>query len=278
MIYIFIAYYGVWPSYFQHYLDSLAINNDLLQVIMITDIPTENFALPNNIHLFEMSFSEIKIRAAEFLQEPQFEIPSHYKLCDFKIIYHILFADILERLQISETDHIGWGDIDLIYGKLSNFIPVLPSKNGIKFDLIGKQGHFTAFKNSPGFKSIYHDIDRLKIRLMDQRIMFVDENQGMDAIFKYIHANCLTFFPMHNFYCDVEHRIEELTMVLRPKEVIKYLFFDNKSLTINFMDGSVQECIYIHLQKRIMNIIRVNYRNYNKIAGFFITKNSFVTL
>ena len=268
MIYIFITYYGVWPSYFQHYLDSLAINDDLLQVIMITDIPTEQYTLPNNIHLVEMSFCDIKIRAAEFLHEPQFEIPSYYKMCDFKIIYHVLFADILDSLHISEADHIGWGDIDLIYGKLSNFIPFLNN-----FDLIGKQGHFTAFKNSPGFKSIYHDIDRLKTRLMDQRIMFVDENQGMDAIFKYIHANGLKFFPMHNFYCDVEHRIEELTMVLRPKEPIKYLFFDNKSLKINFNDGSVQDCIYVHLQKRIMK------NDCKKIhAGFFITKNSFVNL
>jgi hypothetical protein len=49
-------------------------------------------------------------------------IQNNYKLVDFKIVYSILFDDILQQHGVRETDYVGWGDCDIIYGKISNFI------------------------------------------------------------------------------------------------------------------------------------------------------------
>ena len=127
--YIFIPYFGNFPNYFQLYLDSLAKNRDILTVFFLTDIDMSQYNVPQNAIKIDMSFDNIRERLSKFLLreynlniEHRILLPRTQKLCDIKIIYPILFDDIMTQYGITEDDFVGWGDCDLIYGKLNNFI------------------------------------------------------------------------------------------------------------------------------------------------------------
>ena len=155
-IYLTIPYYGAFPNYFQLYLDSLGINTDILTVFLITDIDMKPYTCPENLIVIKMNKYEVKKRASKFILEtynkviePDNLLKDNYKLVDFKIVFSLIFDDILQNHGVTEEDYVGWGDIDLIYGKLSNFIDF---KEGYGI-LGGWHGHFTAIKNTDSFKN-----------------------------------------------------------------------------------------------------------------------------
>lgn len=277
---LILPYFGAFPNYFQLYLDSVANNQDILRIILITDIDTSPYTLPLNVLTFHKTLDDVRIRSSQlFLDvfnkqiDPKTILKTAYKLTDFKPLYHVLFADIVESLSIQSEDYIGWCDCDVILGKLSHFIDLTK-----QYDVIGKQGHFTAFHMYEPILSLYKRIDRLVDRLMMGQCMYVDENQFIDLLMDLSKEKNFTHFKMHNSYCDIQpwqwmlHESKELTMALRPTEIIKYLTYDatDGRLIIYFEDGRVQEASYVHLQKRAM---RVDFKEYK--TKFYIKKVSF---
>jgi hypothetical protein len=124
-IYLFLLYFGQFPNYFQLYLDSVSINNDLLTIIILTDINVEQYKIPENVIIINMNIYEIRKRLALFLQneynenvDPNDLLTYNYKLCDIRPIYFKLFDDIITKYNIDTCDYVGWGDCDIIYGKL----------------------------------------------------------------------------------------------------------------------------------------------------------------
>ena len=274
MIYLCATYFGSFPDYFQLYLDSVQANADIFRIILISDIDISKYKVPTNVIYFKLSLNEVRERAMMFILKTCLRIvPTHdiikkpYKLCDYRPIYHILFADIYETLKIDETDYIGWTDIDLIYGKLSTFLDLKHDYN-----IIGIQGHFTAIKNQSKYIDSYKHIDRLFDRLIDERSMFLDENTYIDTFMETFKSE-LNVFKMYNYHCDISPGKKELTMAGRDKEVIEYLQYHKSSgkLMIHFINGRIQETSYCHLQKRAMT---VEFDSYND--AYFITSKSFV--
>jgi Glycosyl transferases group 1 len=128
-IWLFIPYFGTLPNYFQLYLDSLARNFEFLSVFFMTDIDLSKYRVPENLIVIPFSFNELRNRAALFIRdefgiavEANALLKQPYKLVDFKILYPRLFSDILDKYDVSQSDFIGWGDCDLIYGRFSDFL------------------------------------------------------------------------------------------------------------------------------------------------------------
>lgn len=273
MIYLCVTYFGAFPSYFQLYLDSVQANADIFRIILISDIDLSIYKVPTNVIHFNLSLNNVRERVQMFFLKESFPqvpltniIKNPYKLCDYRPIYHILFADIYQTLKIDSSDYVGWTDIDMIYGKLLTFLDIRHD-----YTLIGIQGHFTAIKNQPKYTDCYKDMNRLFDRLMDDRAMFVDENTFIDTFMDKFKSE-LHMFKMYNYHCDICPGKLELTMVGREKEIIEYLRYDKSSgkLMIYFVNGRVQETSYCHLQKRIMT---VEFHEYTDT--YFITSNTF---
>ena len=157
-IVLLIPYFGEFPNYFQLYLDSLEINNDILTVLFLTDIDVSKYRFPENALVTYITIDEIRERA-QFLMKHQYKVrlnkadilKKNYKLCDFRPIFCTIFADKLGALMLNDADYVGWGDCDLIYGKISNFI----SLDKEIYSFIGLHGHFTAFKYIPDLCMLY---------------------------------------------------------------------------------------------------------------------------
>jgi hypothetical protein len=278
MIHLLIPYFGKFPNYFQLYLDSVANNADILHIIFITDIDTTIYNFPQNTTIINKSFEDVRRQAYEFLLK-EFNRPIDfnnllkipYKLTDFRPLIPTLFKDILQN--IPSTHYIGWGDCDVILGQLSKFIDI--SKH---YDLIGRHGHFTAFRNREPYLSLYKQLDRMLDRLMDERCMYVEEHQWAAAVVIAAQKNNGVYFKFDNSFCDITpwqwmpNETKELTLAEQPAVIINYMSYDSSTgeLTAYFQDGRIQATSYVHLQKRKMII------NFEEcLHKFYIHKESF---
>jgi len=274
-IFLTLVYYGSFPNYFQLYLDSLNINKNLLNIILITDINIDKYDIPSNVIIVKMSLLELKNRIVNFFKleyninlNTDDVLKFNYKLCDYKIIYYILFANIYKSLNICENDYIGYCDCDMIYGNLNNFIDL--SKN---YDLLGHHGHFTAFKNNNLFKNLYKNIPNLKEFLLDNKYNVLDEKYFRQEIFNLVSKYNLKCFYMDQYFCDIIPQKKNLLFNdTKIKANIKYLKF-NKSLgvlNVYYDNDDFRETTYAHLQKRNMSY---NFDAYDNI--FYINELSF---
>jgi hypothetical protein len=282
LIYQFLTYYGSFPNYFQLYLDSVSINTDILRIILITDIDTSSYKIPHNVLIFNCCIDAVKKALSNFLEKEYgiVNIESQllkrpYKLCECKPIYHILFEDIVQTLKIKDTDYIGWGDCDLIYGKLSSFIDL--SKD---YDLIGSKGHFTAFKNKDICRSFYKSIPKYSDYLIDNEYHYSDENELHKVIIPLISDKKITYHEMAKHFFDIlphncfgkENEFQELTLA-GSRTVLLHVEFNKSKQTLCgfFNNKSIRNASYIHLQKRRMLI---SFDSYDE--SYFITSSQFV--
>jgi len=288
-IYLFMPYYGEFPNYFQLYLDSLAINKDLLTVFLISDADISNYNVPENLIQIKLTLEDIKNRISNVIYKtygkhvsPNDIIQKLYKIVDFKIMYPVLFEDYIEKYDIKENDYVGWGDCDLIYGKLSNFI-----KFEEDYGIIGGwHGHFTAIKNDNNFKNNFTSIPNLLTLLLDNSKAYgTDEIAYREPLIKYLETNKIKMFYMNRYFCDIvppkffylfrkNHQECEKNFfdVMNSTKNINHLYYDkiNSNLTVTYDDGSSREVTYVHLQKRDMELLFDSYDE-----GFCINDNLF---
>lgn len=293
MINLLIVYFGKFPNYFQLYLDSVSINQDILHIFLITDINTNQYKLPNNVTVIESTLPEIRLKLKILLSEsfslekiePNKLIPYNYKLCDIRPFYPILFKDHLSHL--TSKDYVGSGDCDLIYGKLSNYI-----KNN-SYDIIGRQGHLTAIKYQSDLIDLYKQIDYNKI--IDSEYQHLDERDYYDIIIKTITEKKYSRFPSENYICDIipecfysartlcgrvlnqsysKELIDTYSLYQEVDRLIENIVFDStkETLVVNYNDKTQREVLYCHLQKRPLNI---HFDTYEQ--NFIIHRDGFYT-
>ena len=264
-------YFGKWPSYFELFIKS-AQNNPNIDFHFFSD-SFGTISKSQNIFFHKDNLESIRKRASVFLSFPCV-LNSPYKLCDYKPIYKYLFP-IAQKYEF-------WGfcDIDLIFGKISNFITENDLDN--KY-VIGRFGHFMLMKND-------HVVDNL----------FVTENKS--SFFKvYSSPNTFGFDERQQSYLNIIKRhypdkvldlyfsISDICVqgsnlklhnfsneIGRPEFCGKQLYiYDNGILKGLFKVGKstrIKEILYIHLQKRPMT-----KRNKNS-NRFLIIPNSFVDI
>lgn len=111
-----IAYVGRLPEWFPVFARSLEAN-PWLTVYVVGASPGQIAPpTPRNIVPVPMTLDEIRDRASRcFGFTPA--LPRPYKLCDLKPAYGDLFADLL-----ADHDWFGWGDLDVVYGRLGDLL------------------------------------------------------------------------------------------------------------------------------------------------------------
>ena len=288
-IYIFIVYYGLFPNYFQLYLDSVGINKDILTVFLVTDIDLSIYNLPTNLIHIHIGVQDVKKRISDLLFKIYNKrvledelIKTNYKLVDFKIVYPLLFDDYLQKYNIKNTDYVGWGDCDLIYGKLSNFI-----KFDKEFEIIGGwHGHLCAIKNTDSFKNNFTAIPNyFELVTNNSKTFLTDEIAYREPLKTYLKHNNFKMFYTNNYFCDIvpecfyskfrndyKSYIKNFFHTYNPLINISHLYYDKikSKLMLTYDNGKVDEVLYCHLQKRKMLLPFTIYNN-----GYYINQDCF---
>lgn len=148
-IVLIICYYGKFPWYFPYFLHSCKYNPSV-KFLIFTDLVYDK-DVPENVTFIKKSLKEIEALIYKKTGlAVQIEFP--YKLCDLRPAYGVVFADL-----INGYDFWGYCDIDVIFGKIRNFM-----KNDVlqHYDVISPRrgylyGPFTLFRNTPKINVLY---------------------------------------------------------------------------------------------------------------------------
>jgi hypothetical protein len=209
---VIICYFGKLPWYFEYFVHSCQYNATIDFYILMDD---DSYIKepPPNVKLIKTTLSEISKRATNALGFP-IDIKHAYKLCDFKPTYGAIFSDILKRY-----DFWAFGDIDVVYGNIRNFITDDLLQN---YDLISVRpdwipGCFLLFKNNEKMNRLYtHSKDHQKVLMSDVHYCFDETNFAHDA------------FTDGYAYTEVHTEIESMMHVIKKLENTNYIkpYFD----------------------------------------------------
>lgn len=273
-VHLIIPYFGQVPNYFQLFLDSLS-RNKIVKVHFFTDINLKSYTLPDNLRVVHCTLLRVRKMIVKFLAEnykvhvaASELLQNIKKICDFKIIYPVLFAK--EMKSVPSDQFIGWGDIDVIYGNLSKFI-------NLDCDIIGgHHGHFTAIKNTSEYKNLYKKVSDYEKLCLESDIKAIDEIAYKKVLLEHagnrvcnLHTNFCDIVPpmfYHLFRPDHERFAKNFFDVTQHKKNISFLRYDDGNLKVKYEDDSVREISYCHLQKRTMSFDTPIIDEPNKIS------------
>lgn len=271
-IILIVPYFGKLPNYFQLFLNSCK-NNQEYKWLIITDDKT-NYSYPENVDVRYTTFEVLR----DFIQKKfQFKIAldKPYKLCDFKPTYGYIFEEY-----IKDYDFWGHCDLDIVFGKISNFITIdMLNKYEKIFDL----GHFTLYKNTKEnnerFKLLYSNRYLYKEVLSNPEGSIFDEsyNNSINNIFEennftmYRDNVCADIYTKSSNFKNVTYDKLHNKIIEKNKKALYiwnngqvFRYYMNKTLLVK------EEFMYIHLQKRPMEIkIDENIEYYKIIPNSF---------
>ena len=170
-ILIIIPYFGSLPGWMELFLLSCGANQGFHWLIPTDD--TRPFHAPANVTLRRESFSGFKGKVAEALSFATGDLAwGPYKLCDLKPFYGFIFAD-----DLAGYDYWGFGDLDLLYGRLDNFITaeMLERYKVISFHDDRISGHLCLVRNSGSMVASCLEIPHWREQVACQKHIGIDE-------------------------------------------------------------------------------------------------------
>lgn len=240
---IIIPYFGRLRDDFPFFLQSVK-NNPSIDVLFFTD---NNFSCEcPNVKVFFMTFGEI---ICLFQRNFDFKIKMSqpYKLCDFRPSYGEVFKQYLEGY-----DFWGYGDVDVIWGDLRNF---LTDEILSKYHRIFGQGHLCFYRNLPEVNAIYRHVDQptyKQVFTFDYGCAF-DEYYGTS---RYWDKNMSDLFYQICHYDDVDCMNLEFRSHRRQGDNLLFSYENGKLFRIFLKQDNLvkEETMYVHFQKRKMEV------------------------
>lgn len=246
-ILVIIPYFGKLPETFPFWYHS-AENNPDVDFLFITDCEVQECA---NIRVKKTSFEAEKAHYAKALGM-DLQIPTPYKLCDFRTAYGVIYAD-----EVAGYDFWGFGDIDLVYGRIRHFLTddILAG-----CDMVNVWGHLSLYRNCEFTNKVfmekhegylyYEDV------FSDPEHRFFEEiwNKGTSAVMYDFYRDrcfrCETFFddvaiPQHNEHFKSVYSEDRRCMTFIYENANLYrVYFDER------YRRHVEPTMYAHFQKR----------------------------
>lgn len=243
---IIITYFGTLPELFPFWYHSAADNHDV-DFLFVTDQDVEE---RSNIHVMKTSMEDLKKRFEDILGMEIF-LSRPYKLCDFRPAYGLLFAE-----QIGDCDFWGFGDIDLVYGRIRGFITeeILD-----RYDMISCWGHLTLYRNCEFCNTFFmsrHDgyLYYKDVFTNPENLIFDESWSGPGAVMRDLYSDRLC--RCEDFFDDVVKQAERrhFKSVFSPDRCCLTFIYENGNLYRVYFDGRyrrhVEPTLYAHFQKR----------------------------
>lgn len=211
-----IPYFGKWPQWMNFYLYTCS-QNPIIDILFFSDIPFEpEWNIPGNVKYFHTTFPDYCKRISETLNY-SFTPSNPYKLCDIKPFY-----GYIHQKELTGYDFWGFGDIDLIYGDLSNFLndTILDGNDYISCHADRVSGPFFLARNTPDIIQKAFKIKKWKELLNKEKYSGVDERWYFEIL-----------SPLFNKI----HKLRRLLLKIPFKSHRKTLKFYNN--IIHFMQG-----------------------------------------
>ena len=180
---------------------------------MTDDLSFKSIA-PSNVFIVETNLKELSEKASMALEIP-IKIEHAYKLCDFKPLYGLMFNDV-----IKEYKFWGYGDIDVIFGDIDQF---LPKEKLEKHDVISVRhdfltGYFQIFKNNDLTKNLFkQSSDYIKVFTADKHYCFDETN--------FRHQAFTDNIPWNEITCEIDSMMHVVSRLAEEGKLSAYFDF-----------------------------------------------------
>lgn len=260
---IFIPYFAEpdkgFPNYFEYWQRSAAANTEI-QFFLPTNIDVSLYRKYPNIHFLVMDAEDF-FQKVERIAGCQV-VRSYYKIGEFRPLCALLFPEI-----VGAFEYWGYSELDLIYGDIFKFIkPYMEQKAPV----IGRLGHFRLVKNTQALKAVpFYDTGGL-LTMQDaynaEKCCHFDEVQGMGVRY---HMAGIPVADISAVIADIDQKWRYFRICGKKG---KWAFqWNNGCLSGYTTSGKKEEYLYIHLQKRKMEITSDGKEE----DGFYIFPNQF---
>lgn len=241
---VIICYFGEKPQIFDAWEIS-AIQNVKIDFLFFTDI--KSIRQHDNIYVKYITFSDLKALIEKKLNT-KISLDHTYKLCDYRLMYGRIFSDYLK-----EYEFWGYCDLDIIFGKIDDFITdnILNSNQKLL-----QNGHFTLYKNIDAVNNLYLQDGpfpecNYKEVIHSNLSCYFDEFTGgipkSLRCLESIYLNPASFVDISYYYYD-----------FRDFSGKKYKYFIwDKGKLFSVDDKGKHEIMYLHVQKRSFNISQI---------------------
>jgi hypothetical protein len=171
---IITCYIGKLPEWIDLWIKSCGNNPEFDFLLCTNQVLNNN--IPPNMKVLKTDLEELKLRFSNVLGF-ECNLEYAYKICDYKVIYGLAFKDITEKY-----DFWGHCDVDMIFGKLSNFVDdaILD-----KYDRVFEVGHLSLYRNTEKMNNLYKEpygIYSHKQVYTERKYYGFDEHTGMTLI------------------------------------------------------------------------------------------------
>jgi hypothetical protein len=260
-------YFGNLPNYFDLALKAYAHNADFDWYIFTDDrTPHE---CPPNVFVSYTTLDSLKNRFQQHFDFP-IALERPYKLCDYKPLYGHLFANYLKGY-----DFWGHFDPDVIFGRINNFIP---DEVYQQYDKIFDRGYFALYRNTPAVNLIYRErvancVDYRVVLSSKRNWAFDEREDGVNAFFASRNLKLHVGSPGANiFYGDYALRLLGEAKGKGTKSDQSCFAYEKGGMYRYFLLASAihrEEFMYIHLQKRKMEVLCRDTSTYLMYANAF---------
>jgi hypothetical protein len=259
---IIIPYFGKkLPVYFSLYLNSIEDNKDI-DFMFFTDIEIREKTPPNFlvkkisiIEFNELTYDATGInpRISDYL----------YKLCDLKPLYGVIFQEY-----ILDYDYWGFGDVDLIYGNLSDYLLEQVVSN--KYDIISLRkewlsGSTCFFKNIKEINELFCNSSDWQMVVENPRKHYGFDEVSMTTNHKQLYRRLEKGVNLN----EVETEIESFTHVVRKISETYNVHFKSvicekisRNMLLEFDNGRV----IVHKKGRSDFVVGTEFLAYHYIA------------
>lgn len=255
------CYFGQWPNYFAFWLKSCSYNTEI-DFFLVSDIPTEGYEIPENVHIVRRSFADVQQLIQSKFPEIKVSVDRPYKLCDFKTAYGYIFDDLFAGYQ-----YWGFFDIDTIWGNIVKFIPNNDDSHIVK---ILPCGHLCFIRNIAPYNKIYELVNEVagtpcRNNMLGKTVSvwqdcfsspdshYYDEEGGLEP---YITQNPQLITHNQVIFDNIlpPWRFDHFLSINFPEKSHNLVYsFDNGMLCRHYLDGLThqqEEIGYLHVSKR----------------------------
>lgn len=166
---VVIPYFGQWPFWINFFIESCRFNPTVNWLIYTDCGLVDN--CPDNVSIKSIAYSDycqtisLKLGIAFSPSKP-------YKLCDIRPAYGFIHQD-----ELANYDFWGYGDIDLIYGDIRQFLTNERLANHDVFSNHSTRtsGHLCLLRNLPDLRISFQKIPRWQQKFSTQHHLAIDE-------------------------------------------------------------------------------------------------------
>ena len=242
-IVLLFPYFGKLPTQYWMWRAS-ALRNPTVDFMFFTDTDVEP---AKNIIVHHMRFIDFQQIARQAFDFP-IVLDRPYKLCEYKQAYGYILHDY-----IKDYDFWGFGDLDLVYGDIRNFI----TEEVLAHKFILGWGHLSLFHNDEDTNTYFMKqqtgYQDYRDAFSTSKITFFDEfnHKGCSDKWRDIRSkDCWLEEPFDNVSKPKQsYHFNSLT---RGWQQVLFEHIDNKLYMIRFNNGKIEkkESLYAHFQHR----------------------------